>query len=502
MSPVMSVAAILAESAARTPGRTALVTDEEEISYADLWRRALQAAATLRARGVGPGDAVTVMLENTPDLPVACFAVWAAGATVVPVGPTARPAEVEFALTDSGSVLFVCAEALVGEAGTAAKTAGVPVLTEPELAAATPPLPGYEPRRPDDIAIVLYTSGTTGRPKGAMLTHLNVTMNIMVTRVSPFAVTADDVLLGALPLHHSFGLICGLGTCLLAGASVVLMKRFDAARALELIEKRGCTLFMGVPTMFTTMLAAIGPQEAGRYRLDRVFSGGAPLHVATLEAIRAAFGCEVYEGYGLTEASPCVAYNQRYWPTKPGTVGRPIWGVDVRVADPDRTDAIEFVPDGELGEIVVRGHNIMAGYLGLPEATAEAVVDGWLRTGDLGRFDEDGYLAIVDRKKDVILRGGHNVYPREIEEVLSRHCAVRQVAVVGLPDDRLGEEVCAAVVVRDGFSAGPELAAELVALARDRFASYKCPRRIEFLAAFPLGGGGKVLKRELAVLLA
>ncbi|MFC5001345.1 long-chain fatty acid--CoA ligase [Dactylosporangium cerinum] len=502
MSPVMSVAAILADSAARSPGHTALIADDEEISYADLWRRALRGAAMLRARGVCPGDAVTLMLENTPDLPVACFAVWAAGATVVPVGAAARPAEVEFVLTDSGSVLLICAASLVAEAGQVARAAGVPVLTGAELATATSPLTTYEPRRPDDIAMVLYTSGTTGRPKGAMLTHLNVTMNIMVTRESPFGVTADDVLLGGLPLHHSFGLICGLGTCLLAGASVVLMRRFDAARALDLIEKHGCTLFMGVPTMFTTMLAAIAPGDAGRYRLDRVFSGGAPLHVATLEAIRAAFGCEVYEGYGLTEASPCVAYNQKAWPTKPGTVGRPIRGVDVRVADADLADAIEFVPDGGLGEIVVRGHNIMAGYLNLPEATAETVVGGWLRTGDLGRFDEDGYLTIVDRKKDVILRGGHNVYPREIEEVLTRHSAVRQVAVVGLPDDRLGEEVCAAVVVRDGFAAGPELAAELVALARERLSAYKCPRRVEFLASFPLGGSGKVLKRELAVLLA
>ncbi|WFE42650.1 long-chain fatty acid--CoA ligase [Micromonospora sp. WMMD998] len=498
----MSVAAILAESAARGPRRTALVTEDEEVSYGDLWQRALRAAATLKARGVRPGDAVTVMLENTPDLPVACFAIWAAGATVVPVATSARPAEVEYTLTDSGSVLLICAEALIAEAGQAARAARVPALTEAELAGTAAPLTTYEPRRPDDIAIILYTSGTTGRPKGAMLTHLNVTMNIMVTRVSPFDVTADDVLLGALPLYHSFGLICGLGTCLLAGASVVLMRRFDAARALDLIERHGCTLFMGVPTMFTTMLAAMAPGDAGRYRLDRVFSGGAPLHVATLEAIRAAFGCEVYEGYGLTEASPCVAYNQRWWPTKPGTVGRPIWGVDVRVADADRADAIAFVPDGEVGEVVVRGHNIMAGYLNLPEATAGTVVDGWLRTGDLGQFDEDGYLTIVDRKKDVILRGGHNVYPREIEEVLSRHSAVRQVAVVGLPDDRLGEEVCAAVVVRDGFSAGPELAAELVALARDRLAAYKCPRRVEFLPSFPLGGGGKVLKRELAVHLA
>ncbi|WBB77069.1 long-chain fatty acid--CoA ligase [Micromonospora sp. WMMD1128] len=498
----MSVAAILAESAARGPRRTALVTEDEEVSYGDLWQRALRAAGTLKARGVRPGDAVTVMLENTPDLPVACFAIWAAGATVVPVATSARPAEVEYTLTDSGSVLLICAEALIAEAGQAARAARVPALTEVELVGTAPPLNTYEPRRPDDIAIILYTSGTTGRPKGAMLTHLNVTMNIMVTRVSPFDVTADDVLLGALPLYHSFGLICGLGTCLLAGASVVLMRRFDAARALDLIEKHGCTLFMGVPTMFTTMLAAMAPGDAGRYRLDRVFSGGAPLHVATLEAIRAAFGCEVYEGYGLTEASPCVAYNQKWWPTKPGTVGRPIWGVDVRVADADRADTVAFVPDGEVGEIVVRGHNIMAGYLNLPEATAGTVVDGWLRTGDLGRFDEDGYLTIVDRKKDVILRGGHNVYPREIEEVLSRHSAVRQVAVVGLPDDRLGEEVCAAVVVRDGFSAGPELAAELVALARDRLAGYKCPRRVEFLPSFPLGGGGKVLKRELAVHLA
>jgi long-chain acyl-CoA synthetase len=332
-----------------------------------------------------------------------------------------------------------------------------------------------------------------------MLTHRNIVTNIEVTAVSPFDVQADDVLLCCLPLSHTFGQTCGMGTFFLAGATVVLMPRFDAARTLELMAEHGCTVFMGVPTMYHALLEAITAGEGPAPALRRVYSGGSALAVPVLEQVRRVFRCEVYEGYGLTETSPCVAYNQPGIPARPGTVGLPIDGVEVAIARAELEGSIELLPPGEIGEIVVRGHNVMAGYLGLPQASAEVLVDGWFRSGDLGVLSpSDGYLSIVDRKKDVIIRGGYNVYPKEVEEVLLRHPAVAQAAVIGLPDSRLGEEVCAVVVVDAGHVSDETLADELLSHGRDVLASYKRPRRIEFVDGFPLGPSGKVLKRELA----
>jgi long-chain acyl-CoA synthetase len=359
-----------------------------------------------------------------------------------------------------------------------------------------PPLPGHVPVAPDGIAAILYTSGTTGRPKGAMLTHRNVVTNIEVTAVSPFAARPDDVLLCALPLSHTFGQTCVMGVAFHTGAMVVLMPRFDAAGALELMVRHGCTVFMGVPTMYHALLEAVADGVPAP-RLRRVYSGGSALAVPVLERVEEVFGCRVYEGYGLTETSPCVAYNQPGSVTRPGTVGTPIAGVEVGIARAGLEGRIELLPAGTVGEVVIRGHNVMAGYLGLPEETAAVLVDGWFRSGDLGVLEEDGLLRLVDRKKDVVLRGGYNVYPREVEEVLLRHRAVEQAAVIGLPDERLGEEVCAVVVPRPGFAPDAALAADLVAFGRDRLAGYKCPRRVEFVEALPTGHSGKVLKRRL-----
>lgn len=261
--------------------------------------------------------------------------------------------------------------------------------------------------------------------------------------------------------------------------------------------RHGCTVFMGVPTMYIALLAAVEDARL-RPRLDRAFSGGSGLPVTVLEEFEETFGCPIYEGYGLTETSPVVAYNQKAWPCRPGTVGRPIWGVDVEIARADVEGRIELLPAGELGEVVIRGHNVMAGYLNRPQATAEVLVDGWFRSGDLGVKDSDGYLSLVDRKKDMVVRGGYNVYPREVEEVLMRHPAIVQVAVIGVPHERHGEEVCAVVSVRPGAVPGAELAGEIVAWSRQKLAAYKYPRVVEFVDGFPLGPSGKVLKRELA----
>ena len=504
----LSLAAVLAESAARCPDKPAIVLGSSRLTYRALWRRARQYAAALADLGIGPQDRVALLIGNELEFPMAYFAILALGAVVVPVNTLLKAHEIEHVLRDAQCTALICSGPLLPEGRRAATAAAVRLLTvraQPEpgaerldaLAGQTEPVESYAMRDPEDLALVLYTSGTTGHPKGAMLTHLNVTMNVQVGMLSPFDFHDDDVLLGCLPLFHTFGQICGMATCFRAGATMVLMERFDADRALELMTEQRCTVLMGVPTMYVALLAAAA-RGTVRPRLDRAYSGGSALPVTVLAEFEEVFGCPIYEGYGLTETSPVVAYNQKYWPRRPGTVGLPIWGVETAIARADVEDRIELLPADEVGEIVIRGHNVMAGYLNRPDATAEVLVDGWFRSGDLGVKDKDGYLSIVDRKKDMVLRNGYNVYPREVEEMLMRHPAVAQVAVVGVPDSVHGEEVCAVIQVRPGVQAGPQLGAQLVAWSRERLAAYKYPRRVEFVARFPLGPSGKILKRELA----
>ncbi|CAM5615556.1 long-chain-fatty-acid--CoA ligase [Streptomyces fumanus] len=508
----LSAATILSDSAERRPDHLALVSGAERITYGALWHSALRYAAVLRERGAGPGDRIGLLVHNSPHFPVAYFAVLALGATAVPVNVLLKSDDIAYILRHAKARLLVCSAGSLGEAEPAAEAAGARVLTVgagagpgphpalDELAAGAAPIAGPVPRSPDDIAVVLYTSGTTGRPKGAALTHLNLVMNVTTTMLSPFAMRPADVLLGCLPLSHTFGQICGMGTTFRAGARLVLMGRFTAEEALDLMEAEGCTVLMGVPTMYLALVEAAA-RRPGRPGLERAYSGGSALPVETLAAFEAAFGCPVHEGYGLTETSPCVAYNQPGLPRRPGTVGKPVWGVEVAVTRPGAEDALEPLPAGEVGEIVVRGHNLMAGYVDDPGATAAAFVDGWFRTGDLGTLDDEGYLTVVDRKKDVILRGGYNVYPREVEDALLRHPAVARVAVVGLPDPALGQEVCAVIVPRDGLRPDEKLAETLLAWGERHIAAYRRPRRVVFLDRLPLGPSGKVLKRELAALL-
>ncbi|MFD8202706.1 long-chain fatty acid--CoA ligase [Streptomyces sp. NPDC059701] len=507
----LTAASVLAESAERRPDHPALVFGSERITYARLWHATRRYAAVLRDHGVRPGDRIALLLPNTPHFPMAYYGVLALGAVAVPVHGLLRADEIAHVLRDSEARALVCAGPMLTEGAKAAEMTGVELLTvmaeggtdgadgPPRLdvlAEHADPLDRLTPRSPGDLALVLYTSGTTGRPKGAMITHLNLVMNISTTMRSPFDLTPDDVLLGCLPLFHTFGQTCGMSACFLAGGTLVLMSRFDGRGALDLMVTEGCTVFMGVPTMYLALLDAAA-EDARRPALDRAFSGGSALPVKVLEDFQEVFGCPIYEGYGLTETSPVVAYNQKAWPRRPGTVGRPIWGVEAEIAAAGVEDRVELLPSGEVGEIVVRGHNVMAGYLNRPEATAAVLVDGWFRTGDLGTKDADGYLTLVDRKKDMVLRGGYNVYPREVEDVLMRHPGIAQVAVIGVPDDRYGEEVCAVVRTRPGTVPDPVLAAGIVSWSRERMAAHKYPRRVEFVTDFPLGPSGKVLKREL-----
>ncbi|MFE0174599.1 long-chain fatty acid--CoA ligase [Streptomyces sp. NPDC059002] len=495
----LSLAAILAEPARRHPDRTALVEGELRLSFKEVWHAARTQGAALADLGVRPGDRVALMAPNTAEFPLAYYAILAAGGVVVPVHLLLSAEEVEHVLRDSGASLLLCHPAQAETGAAAAGATGVRMLrlgAEGELAALTrdiEPLAAYVTREADDPAVVFYTSGTTGVPKGAVLSHFNLVMNATVNAFDANDIRPDDIALGALPLFHAFGQTVSMNSTWRAGATLVLLPRFDAARAIELMVAEGVNTFHGVPTMFVGLVAA-AETAAALPRLRVCISGGASLPVAVLERFEKAFGTPVYEGYGLSETSPTASVNQPDFGTKAGTIGHPLWGVDVEIARADVDERVELLPVGELGEVVIRGHNVFSGYLGRPEASAQALVDGWFRSGDLGTKDAEGFLTIVDRKKDVIIRGGFNVYPREVEEVLTRHPDIAQVAVIGLPDAVHGEEVCAVVVAAPGTSPDP---AGIVAWSKEHLGKHKYPRRVEFTDALPLGPSMKVLKREL-----
>jgi len=501
-----SVAAILAESAARFPDDVAVVVGDQRTTYAELWQQTLAYAGGLRARGVREGDRVAMLVPNVADFPRVYYAVLALGAVVVPVHALLKRGEIEFVLRDSDARLLVCAAPLLGEGGAGAAAAGVDVLSvlapadaegAPDrletVAATSEPLDTYVPRHPFDTATILYTSGTTGKPKGAEGSHFALLEQVNTCLLTTFDMRRGDVLLGALPLFHTFGQTCTMNTGFRAGATIVMLPRFDGDAALAAMVEHDTAIFMGVPTMYIALLDAATRSEA-RPHLRYAISGGASLPLAVLERFQQVFDAPVHEGYGLTETSPVASFNHVGATPRPGTIGTPIWGVDIEIADPEVTDRTVLLPRGEIGELVIRGHNLMNGYLNRPEATAEAIVDGWFRTGDLGRKDDDGYLTIVDRTKDMIIRNGYNVYPRQVEEVLAAHPDVTMAAVFGIPHEVHGQEVAAAVVLRQGAEVTSE---ELIRFVANEIAVYKYPRVVHVVDALPLGPSGKVLKREL-----
>jgi long-chain acyl-CoA synthetase len=505
----LSLATVLAEPAWRQPEKIAVIQGAERLSYAELWAGSRGQAAALRQLGVQPGDRVALMSPNVTDFPRSYYAILAAGAVVVPVHMLLTPEEISYILRDSGAKLLIAHAIRAEDAIKAAALADVPVRLVgpipaeaplPKLAddvAAVEPLTTYVSRQPEDPCVVIYTSGTTGKPKGAVLTNFNMVMNATVNGYDCLGTTRDDIALGCLPLFHIFGQSVSMNMMFRVGGTVVFQPRFDAAEAIDLMLEHGVNTFHGVPQMYLALVpAGKARREAGQPlpELKIAVSGGAALPATVLEAFNSTFDAEIMEGYGLSETSPTATVNQPLLGTRAGTVGHAIWGVEVEVARAEVEERIEFVPRGELGEIVIRGHNVFAGYLDNPEATAAALVDGWFRSGDLGTKGEDGFVTIVDRKKDMVLRGGFNVYPREVEETLLRHPAIRDVAVIGLPDDVHGEEICACVILDEGATLTAE---ELIEWSKEHLARYKYPRRVEFVTEFPLGPSMKVLKREL-----
>ena len=475
--------------------RPAIRLDGLVLSYAQLQDAAGRLTSLLKSLGVSAGDRVAAMLPNVPAFPIVFFGALGAGAVVVPMNPLLKSREIAYYLSDSGAKVLFAWHAVAGEAAKGATETGVQVIEVPEpdlgalLAGQVPAAQIAAPAAGDD-AVILYTSGTTGQPKGAELTHANMYRNAELTSVTLLQNGPDDVLMGCLPLFHVFGLTCGLNAALFAGSSLTLLPRFDPAQALQMIGRDKVTIFEGVPTMYAAMLHHPGSAQADVSSLRVCVSGGAALPVEILRGFEDMFHCIILEGYGLSETSPVASFNHPDKVRKPGSIGVPIVGVRMRVVDADGTD----LPAGEVGEIVIAGHNIMKGYWRNPEATAEAITDGWFRTGDLARVDEDGYFYIVDRKKDMIIRGGFNVYPREVEEVLYEHPAVAEAAVVGIPDDELGEEIGAAVKLTTD---GAVTAEELIAFTRDRIAPYKYPRHIWMVPGLPKGPTGKILRREV-----
>jgi long-chain acyl-CoA synthetase len=354
------------------------------------------------------------------------------------------------------------------------------------------PLDAAVHRSGDDLAVILYTSGTTGQPKGAELTHANLLGNARTTQETLLEGTPDDVIMGCLPLFHVFGLTCSLNAGILAGASLTLIPRFDGGKALSVVGRDKVTIFQGVPTMFSAMLHQPDAARHDVSSLRLCVSGGSAMPVEVMRSFEETFGCIVLEGYGLSETSPVASFNHPHAERKPGSIGTPIAGVEMRLVDDDGKD----VPAGEVGEIAIRGGNVMKGYWQREEETAKAIPDGWFRTGDLARQDDDGYFFIVDRKKEMIIRGGYNVYPREIEEALYEHPAVAEVACVGVAHPDLGEEVAAAVALKPGATADVD---ELRDFAKARVAAYKYPRHLWLVDALPKGPTGKILRRSVEV---
>jgi long-chain acyl-CoA synthetase len=487
--------ALLEQVTADYPDRNAVRMDDLVLTYPQLRDAAGRMSTLLAAHGVEPGDRVGLMLPNVPAFPIAFYGALGAGAVVVPMNPLLKSREVGYYLSDSGARVVLAWHSALAEAAKGAADAGAEAIgvETPDMSGL---LDGHDAaqslagRADDDDAVILYTSGTTGKPKGAELTHAGLVRNAELTARTLLKNEPDDVTMGCLPLFHVFGLTCGLNATIAAAGTLTLLPRFDPAKALEIIQRDAVTIFEGVPTMYAAMLHLPDADPAQTATLRVCVSGGASLPVEILRGFEEKFGCMILEGYGLSETSPVASFNHPHLVRKPGSIGTPIEGVQMRLID----DEFRTVPAGEIGEIAIRGHNVMKGYWGKPEATAEAIRDGWFRTGDVARVDEDGYYYIVDRKKDLIIRGGYNVYPREIEEVLHEHPAVAEVAVIGLPHPDLGEEIGAAVTLKPGASATP---AELIMFARDRVAAYKYPRRLWLVDELPKGPTGKILRREV-----
>jgi long-chain acyl-CoA synthetase len=490
--------------------------DLRECSNVELAREATQLAAGLRTLGIEKGDRILVMLPNCPEVLIAYQAIARAGAVIIPVLPLLKPPEVHYiaansgakaiitsslllpmlqrALDDLSTMHYIIATGISDEQDSTPNMLPYTTVVAKGADKAERYLTDLDEGKPseDDMAAILYTSGTTGNPKGVILTHRNLVTNALYgwNGMDPAAdpkQSFGEGHLAILPLAHAYGILM-LDVAYLSGVKIVMHPRFDVYAVLSAIERHRIVSFAGVPAMFVALLHAPDVDKYDISSLQSCGSGSAPLPVEVLKGFQQKFHCELREGYGLSEASAVLTSQPIGEQHKPGSVGKPIPGVELLIVD-EHDDPL---PVGEIGEIIARGPNVMQGYYHMPEATAEALRNGWLHTGDMGRLDEDGDLYIVERKKDLIIRGGFNIYPRDVEEVLASHPAVIEAAVVGIPSERMGEEVKAFVV-----TSTPVEAETLMVYCREHLANYKTPAQIEFVDALPRNTIGKIDKKEL-----
>jgi|Deesub1362B_J571_1020462.scaffolds.fasta_scaffold03284_4 long-chain acyl-CoA synthetase len=489
----------LAQSACREfRDRPAFYAGNTEIRFGEFWEAVRHFAGALQQLGISKGDRIPIILPNMPEFAIAYFGGLLAGAEVVPTNIMLRSFELRYIFDDCEARLIVVWNKILEQVLAAFEGQDLPPICvvgeTPEAFLSFETLlkkmAPYQPVDifPDDPAVILYTSGTTGHPKGAVLSHWNLASNALAC-IRAGTVIPEDRVLGVLPFYHSFGQTVVLNTCLLSGAMNVMVPRFEPEEVIRTLEERDVTIFVAVPTMFK-MLADFQQQPKRLPSVRTCISGGAKLDDYVVQDFERAFGLPIYEGYGLTEASPVVSFNPMDYRSKPGSVGLPVADVEIRIVDEHGKE----VAHGKEGEIIVRGPNVMKGYLNRPEATKEAIRDGWLYTGDIGKLDHDGYLYILDRKKEIIIKGGFNVYPKEVENVLLLHPKVKEVAVIGVPDPIQGEEVKAFVVPKPGKRINRK---ELLEYCQEHLALYKCPKYITFLHELPRSSSGRILKRKL-----
>jgi long-chain acyl-CoA synthetase len=505
----LNLSTILRESAQRYPAKTAIVLGETKLAYKTVHEYAQRFAGALAKLGIRRGQHVALLLPNVPHFTIAYFGCHYAGNPVVPMNVLLTPDEIEYHLSDSDAVALVAWEGFFEQARAGfyrvdsckhlviarAKPDGTPppdgALDMAALIMGAEPELELAPTMPDDTAVIIYTSGTTGRPKGAELTHFNLFYNAEYAGTKLVPPSNDNVVLAVLPLFHSFGQTSIQNATILQGGTLVMLPRFDAKSAFELIQKHRVTHFSGVPTMFFALLNHPEADDYDLKSLEFCNSGGSAMPVEVMRAFDTKYGVSILEGYGLSETSPVASFNVLDRPKKAGSIGIPIGGVEFKLVD-DHGHTI--TASNTPGEICIKGHNVMKGYYKRPEVNAEVMKNGWFATGDIAYRDDDGYYFIVDRKKDMIIRGGFNVYPREIEEVLYAHPAIAEVAVVGVPHESHGEEVKVITSLKPGATVTAD---EIVAYCKEHLAAYKYPRIVEFRDSLPKGPTGKILKREL-----
>lgn len=509
--PVKSMPEMLQEVTAMYPQNNALSFYGQKMNYAELHKAVYGFAASLQKNGVQKGDRVAIMLPNCPQYVIAYYGILAAGAIVTQVNPMLVERELEHIMNDSGAETLVVFDALYPRVKTVQGRTTIRKIvvvslqpTEADFSQDksfedflqegngqfTPV--SIEPQQ--DIAVLQYTGGTTGRSKGAMLTHFNILANVIQSYefFKERTEIGGEKFLTVIPLFHVFGMTACMNFAIYTANESILLPRFDLEEVLDTIKNEQPSVFPGVPTMYVAITNHPRAEEFGIDSIETCNSGSAPMPVELLRDFEKKTGAKILEGYGLSEASPVTHCNPPFSERKPGSVGIGFPSTDYKVVD--LATGTEEVPNGELGEVIIKGPQIMKGYWNMPEETAVTLREGWLYTGDIAKMDEDGFLYIVDRKKDLIIAGGYNIYPRDIEEVLYEHPAVQEAVVIGVPDAYRGETVKAFVVLKAGQTASAD---EIISYCRQNLAAYKIPSAVEFRSELPKTNVGKILRRAL-----